>query len=82
MKRSSEITGLEDTELRKRLNDLRRELIKFNAQVATGTVPKSPGLIRKTKRTVARILTAMRQRELQKLAPAKAKSASGGRTNA
>lgn len=65
MKRSSELVGLEDGELRKRLAELRHDLLKLNAQVATGTVPKSPGQIRKTKKTVARIMTVLRQRELQ-----------------
>lgn len=68
MKRSSAIAGLEEAELRKKLAELRHDLIKLNAQVATGTVPKNPGQIRKAKKTVARILTALRQRELQQLA--------------
>lgn len=79
MKRSSELRALDAAELQKRLSDLRRELIKFNAQVATGTVPKSPGQIRKTKRTVARILTVLRERELQKFVKS---GRSGGTTSA
>lgn len=64
MKRSSQITALPDAELQQRLDELRRELIKLNAQVATGTVPKNPGQIRQTRRTVARIRTVQRQRIL------------------
>ena len=66
MKRSSELAALAAPELQKRLAELRHELLKFNAQVSTGTVPKSPGQIRKTKKTIARILTLMRQQELQR----------------
>lgn len=78
MKRVGSLAGLEEAELRKRLAELHHELIKFNAQVATGTVPKSPGQIRKSKKTVARILTLLRQRELEQLA-AKARP-SGAKT--
>ncbi|HLC66238.1 MAG TPA: 50S ribosomal protein L29 [Candidatus Nanoarchaeia archaeon] len=73
MKRSNTITSLAEPELHKRLSELKHELIKLNAQVATGTVPKNPGQIRKTKKTVARILTTLRQRALQELAQGKQK---------
>ena len=39
--------------------ELRKELIKLNAQTATGTTPKNPMQIRKTKKHIARLKTAM-----------------------
>ena len=46
-------------DLKNKMIELKKELIKINAQVATGTTPKSPGKIRQMKRTIARILTIM-----------------------
>ncbi len=35
------------------------ELVKSNSQVASGSVPKNPGQIRQTKKTIARIITIL-----------------------
>jgi ribosomal protein L29 len=48
------------TELESQLVELKKELIKINTQIATGTTLKSPGQVKKTKRTIARILTELR----------------------
>ena len=58
MKRK-EILAMGKEEQKARLNELRKELMKSNAQIATRTTPKSPGQVRQAKRTVARILTMM-----------------------
>lgn len=50
-------------ELLAKLSELRKELIKAYAQVATGTVPKSPGQIRNARRTIAKIKTELRGRK-------------------
>jgi large subunit ribosomal protein L29 len=44
-------------ELESQLSEMRKELIKLNTQVATGTTLKSPGMVRKIKKNIARILT-------------------------
>jgi len=54
-----EIRSLPKDELKNRLEELRKELVKLNAQIATGTTPKSPGQIKQIKKTVARILTVL-----------------------
>lgn len=54
-------TGEED--LKKKLIELRKELVKLNAQVATGTQIKSPGQIRQIKRNIARISTVLKENE-------------------
>ena len=48
---------MQTQEMHNKLSELKRELLKANAQVATGTTPKSPGQIKQIKRTIARILT-------------------------
>ena len=43
--------------------ELRKEIVKQNGQIATGTTPKSPGKLRETKKTIARLLTEKNQKE-------------------
>ncbi len=61
-----EIVDTPKEELKNRLNELRKELIKLNAQIATGTTPKSPGQLKQIKKTVARILTVLERKESEK----------------
>ncbi len=49
-------------ELEDKLNEARIELMKLNAQVATGASPKSPGQIKATKKTIAKIKTILKQK--------------------
>lgn len=60
-KRAKEFRSMNTAQLQEKLKELRMELIKQNAQRATGTTPKSPGLIRETRRNIARILTIEKQ---------------------
>ena len=53
-------------ELEEKVLELKKELIKLNAQIATGTNPKSPRQPRKIKKTVARILTIKEERLQEK----------------
>lgn len=50
-----ELAGMGKIELEEKLGQLRMDLIKGNAQVATGTTPKNPGQIKQAKKTIARI---------------------------
>ncbi len=52
------IREMTEAEREENLRDARLELIKLNAQVATGTPPENPGKIKELKRTIARIKTA------------------------
>jgi|TARA_B100000315_G_scaffold16041_1_gene14358 large subunit ribosomal protein L29 len=53
------LKGLPKGELSKKLEDLRKDLIKNNSQIAAGTTPKSPGQVKQIKKTIARIKTIM-----------------------
>ena len=64
MKSVKEIRTLSDDALKSRIAELRKDLMKSNAQVAIGTIPKNPGAIRKSKRMIARILTILNERRL------------------
>ena len=55
--KKAEIKQMPANLINEKINDLKKELIKLNAQVATGTRPENPGRIREIKRTIARLLT-------------------------
>ncbi len=61
----SEIRALSPEERKKKLEELRTELIRLRLQAATGTLD-NPGKIRAIRKTIARILTVMREEELER----------------
>lgn len=60
--KAKELKGLTEVELKEKLIELQKELAKENAQVAIGTMPKSPGKLRVAKKTIARIRTILHSR--------------------
>lgn len=62
--RVREIKSLSRNELEGRLIELKKELMKMNAQASVST-PKSPGKIRHMKRTAARIITILNQKNAE-----------------
>ena len=52
-----QLKQMQKQELNQKTDELKRELVKLYAQVATGTPPKNSGQIRNSKRTIARIKT-------------------------
>lgn len=58
-----ELQNLSNEELEKRYNEVKIELIKLNSQISTGTTIKSPGQVKKLKKTIAKIKTIQRQNE-------------------
>lgn len=63
MIKNKELGGMSKQEREAKLSELSRELIKQNAQVATGTVPKNPRMIRNIKKTIAKIKTIQNQQK-------------------
>lgn len=51
-----EIKSLDEASLNEKLVELKKELIKINAQIAIGTTPKNPGQVKKIKKTIARVM--------------------------
>jgi len=50
-----EIKAMSKEDLNSKLEELKKELMKINAQIATGTTPKSPGNVKQIKKTIAKI---------------------------
>lgn len=57
-----EIRDMDGESLKIKLSELKKELVKINAQVAIGTTPKSPGQVRAIKKTIAKILTVLKEK--------------------
>ena len=49
-----------------KLDEFKKELLKLNVQVATGANTSNPGKLRQTKKNIARILTILNQKEVQR----------------
>ncbi len=62
--KKSELKNMNAKILETRLSDLRKELIKINAQISTNTPPENPGRVKEIKRTVARILTKLKSQSI------------------
>jgi len=60
--RSSEIQGMDDSEMDERLVQLRKELMKIRGVLASGGIPEEVGKAREIRRTIARIKTIKAQR--------------------
>jgi len=54
---------LSDEELKKKISEIRLELMKELGNVKMGRPVKNPGRIRNLRRTLARLLTIKRERE-------------------
>lgn len=79
--RWKELSGLSATELSDKLLELRLSLLRENAQIAAGTTPKNPGIVRQTKKAIARVSMLRDQRESAALTQSKqgAESKKGGK---
>ena len=60
-----EIRGMSKEDLNAKLEELRKELVKVNAQIATGTTPKNPGHVKQVKKNIAKIITILKEKELE-----------------
>jgi ribosomal protein L29 len=63
--KQKELEVMDREELISKLNELRKELMKRNAEIATGTIPKNAGEIRQLKKNIARALLAKNKKEVK-----------------
>ncbi|HLC22553.1 MAG TPA: 50S ribosomal protein L29 [Candidatus Nanoarchaeia archaeon] len=61
--KTSELRGMSTQLLEEKLSELKKNLMKINAQIATGTIPENPGNVRNIKKTVARILMIITEKK-------------------
>lgn len=56
-----ELKSMPKDEIEGKLKELQMALIKANAQIATGTIPKNPGQVKQTKKTIAKIKQLLKE---------------------
>ena len=60
--KKNEFKNFSVEDMKNKLIELRKELMRLKAQVARGTPPENPGKIRVIKRTIARLLMFINQK--------------------
>lgn len=63
--KAKDLRQLKDAELEGKFKELKKELLKINAQISTRTPPESPGRVKQVKKTIARILTIFQEKKMQ-----------------
>lgn len=61
--KAKEIRNMSKEEIQAKISELRKEMIKYNSQIASGSQIKSPSLIRETKKSIARCLHVLGTKE-------------------
>lgn len=61
--KAKELRSMSDKELEEKLDEISKELMKLNGQIATGTTPKSPGQVKELKKALAKIKTLKKEKE-------------------
>ena len=69
MKIKKELRQLNNDQLQSKLIEMKKQLMKLNAQRSTGTALEKSGLVRTTKRTIALIYTLLQEKENNKEVP-------------
>ena len=62
--KAKELKAMNEIDLENKSIELKKELMKVNSQIAIGTLPKSPGKVKEMKRTIAKILTIRKIKQL------------------
>ncbi|WP_456474537.1 50S ribosomal protein L29 [Candidatus Pyrohabitans sp.] len=65
--RASEVREMGVEEMKEKLEELRKELLKERSKAASVGVPENPGRVRELRRTIARILTIMKEKVTEPL---------------
>ena len=65
MKQTKEFRTLGPEEIKNKLDELKKELMKEGVHTSSGTAPPNPGKIRQIKKNVARLLTILNQKEVK-----------------
>tara|TARA_Y100000310_G_C20685139_1_gene818491 strand:- start:649 stop:858 length:210 start_codon:yes stop_codon:yes gene_type:complete len=63
MKIIKEFRNLGTEEIKTRIQELKKELMKDNVHISSGTAAANPGKVRHTKKNIARLLTILNQKQ-------------------
>jgi len=59
---NEEINEMSVNELKEKIMELRKELMKSRGKSASKVMPENPGRVKEIKRTIARMLTSIKKR--------------------
>ena len=62
--KKKDLKKLKREDIQTKLEEMKKELMKYNAQISTGTPPENPGRVKTVKKTIAR-LTMMLKNEME-----------------
>jgi large subunit ribosomal protein L29 len=62
-KKVKELREMSKENLEKRLEELKKDLMKFRSQISTGTPPENPGQVGNVRKTIARIHTILKSKK-------------------
>ena len=65
--RRNEIRGMKDQAIEEKMVEIQIELAKEIGKIKVGSFPENPGRVRELRKTVARILTIMKERSKNKM---------------
>ena len=69
--RSKEVRSSDKGIINEKVIELKKELVKINAQIAIGAALSNPGQARKIKKTIAKILTIEHEKEKKSKNPSR-----------
>lgn len=64
--KKTELNKMDGKTLETKLIDLKKELVKINIQISTGTLPENPGRVKEIKKTIARIYPLLKKSQIPK----------------
>lgn len=59
--KTDEIRNMNESELREKMSDLKKEIVEERGQIETGGFADNPGRIKEMKKTIARIKTVLNE---------------------
>ncbi len=60
--KTSDIRDMDESELREKMRDMKKEIVQERGQIETGGFADNPGRIKEMKKTIARIKTVLNER--------------------
>jgi len=68
--KKNELKNMNAQALQNKLVELKKELIRLNAQIAMGTTPENPGKIKVIKKTIAKMIMLLKTKSKEEMSKA------------
>ncbi len=63
--KAKDIRQMSREQIAGKMLEVRKELMRLNSQIAVGTIPEKPGRVKQVKKTIARMLTIINEKQRQ-----------------